>query len=354
MFFFIGFEVYLTSKMVELQKKHSDDKSNCSDHNDYYVGDGLYTSPGNSMAMGYNQMELGSKRKSFANESKASVYFTPNESVDQTQLQLSPIHINYIKENLDSFIGCLKPPSVDTKFCFDKNGSQYNVDIEPIFNFTDRKQMQSEDCNSLHDDLDTEHTVMMNPEDDSSNEDNCSSNPNSDYIHMNTFSKRKSKKGRNSNDLYYSLENVFDSKPSQRSYQPLQISKNTINETSEAQLTNSSASDNCITDDNDSVICIDYKAETGQPISNDKTKFMSIFVNPSQSSLFLNKTAFSFNKLQSSNSMPDLEQQIAYADIHATNDRKHVVQDFASNSDKKLQELDGDCNNEICVATAAV
>lgn len=321
--------MYLQAKIARLQNKHVDEKTCYSDQNDYCVGDGLYEARRHTITT-YNQMEPILKRRSLANDSKASVYFTPTDSVDQTQLQLSPIHINYIKENLDTFVSCLKPPSLSTKFCFDAprlNGELRCASFDS----------QMEDCDSLADEMDTERTAMMTTENDSSNEDNCAMNQNTDYIHLKTLSKRKLKNAQNSKDFYYSLENVFDGIPSGSIYQQMQLSNKTIDEVSETQGTNTSASDNCITEESNSLNRLQSIDPTD---STSNQKLMPIFVNPSQSTsaLFPHHIQFHFHELQASNSLPNIKKETAIADVHSSNEHngKHVTLAIEPNDNECL------------------
>lgn len=216
-------EVYLKSKMTELMQKQADGATLC-DSGEYYVNGGLYA-----------DVDDVSKRKSLANESKASVYFTPTESVDMSQLQLSPIHINYMKENnFDMLTNSLKRP--------------------PKF-FGHRRDLEQQlDCESGADA--DEFTLMIE-----ANDFAAALNP--------TAKQRLKKHCRvNSNDFYYSLENVHDSKLNDAqmgNFQPMKIFNDlTIDEASEAHMSNSSASDNCSSENNLDKITPDE--ETNDPL----------------------------------------------------------------------------------------
>lgn len=197
--------------MTELMQKQADGATSC-DSAEYYVNGGLYA-----------DLDDVSKRKSLANESKASVYFTPTESVDMSQLQLSPIHINYIKENnFDMLTNSLRrAPKL----------------------FGHRRDLEQQlDCDSGADDAANECTLMIE-----ANDFAAALNP--------TAKERLKKHCRvNSNDFYYSLENVHDSKLNEAqmgNFQPMKIFNDlTIDEASDAHMSNSSASDNCCSENN--------------------------------------------------------------------------------------------------------
>lgn len=223
MFYFTDFEVYLQSKMTKLMKQQAEERSDDPESADYYVNDGLY---------GETKDDI-KKRRSLANESKTSVYFTPTDSVDMSQLQLSPIHINYIKENnFDLLANSLNRPP---KYI------GLNRDLDCRYN-----------CEKLTDDVINESTIMIEINE---NDENKLSN---DFAAaLNPIAKHKLKRHCrvNSNDFYYSLENVCEGKPPPNlpkcNFQPMKIFNDlTIDETSETQTSNSSASDNCIASNN--------------------------------------------------------------------------------------------------------
>ena len=65
-------------------------------------------------------------------DSKTSVYYTPTDGTfSPGHLQVSPIHINYINENLDSLIG-LKPNAA-TKFEFDQYTNRFKLRLDPAW-----------------------------------------------------------------------------------------------------------------------------------------------------------------------------------------------------------------------------
>lgn len=304
----------MKSKIIELEASQVDDKS--SDQGECYVGDGL-----NSLVEHngiYSQLESISKRKNMANDSKASVYFTPSDSIDPNQLQLSPIHINYIRENLDSYMGCMKPPPLTPRQLFFQQRQIHSADDDGAVPMTSRMLVQTytNDCAGAivndDDSSETESTIMIGAENDSSNEDNCATKPHTDYIPMNILCKNASKIRCDSKDLYYSLENVFDTKSS-----PIQLSNDlTVDEVSDVQTSNSSASDNCIVGDE----------HTNTDWTNGKVtpeKEITTNTNPSTSRRYVHRvdSAVDFNEMYPSSSLPNINRTIsALAEVHCSKD----------------------------------
>lgn len=306
-FKFSDFEVYLKSKIVEIHAQPNDEGvSCCSDP----IGVPECSQNYSLMSkLAYNPLGAGSTRKSVTNDSKVSVYFTPNDSVDQPQIQISPLHINYIRENLDSYLGCLKPAVSNPKFDFDMHRMQANLEKE-----IDRRRSQyrsnSEDYESAGDgdgdgdeviEIDTEKTKMLN----STNEtDDINDRMYSEtgFIRLNTLPKRhKFRRATGSKDLYYSLENVFDMNVSDSNYYQMRTSTKTIDEASETQLT-SSASDNCSSSDTNHSNQLNGD---GGGSSNPSSNSNMISKNPSQSLLELNHNGFNATQTTSS-SMPNI------------------------------------------------
>lgn len=316
LFLVVDFEVYLKSKIIELQMKQAVDAN--SDHEDYFVDDGLCSSTERKDE--YSQMEPMSKRKSLANDSKASVYFTPAESIDQNQLQLSPIHINYIRENLDSYMGYMKPAPSTARKLFFQQRQMCSADDDGAEPTTSRtfEQTYSNRRTSIDDDSsETESAIMIATENDSSNEDNCAAKPNIDYIPMNIFCKRKSKICGDSRDLYYSLENVFETKSP-----PVQLINDlTVDETS------TSASDNCTADDEN----MNKDWATNGKVTPEKEIPTSENQSGSTSRQCLNHVVESetdFNELYASNSLPNIKRTVsALAEVHCSKDYNgtHVI-----------------------------
>lgn len=324
----------MKSKIVELQKKHADEKDDeHAEHTDYYTGGGLYSSTSRKAL--YHQMEPISKRMSVANDSKASLYFTPTDSIEQTQLQLSPIHINYIRENLDSYSGCMKPAPLTARKLFFQRRLMHSADDDAAdaaesMQFRPLEQTYSNGCASAtidDDDLsETESTIMIANENDSSNEDNCASQPHSDYIPMNILCKKKSRIRSDSKDLYYSLENVFDMKPPQI----IKLTNDLTNgETSDVQLSNSSASDNCIVDDDNNADWPNGKNTPEKEIATTTNSSMSHLIHSSQSGRSLNDAdaTANLNELYPSSSLPNIKRISALADVHCSKDYNgtHVI-----------------------------
>lgn len=223
-------------------------------------------------------------------DSKVSVYYTPNDSVDPTQLQLSPMHINFIKENLNTYTDCIKPSESLCKFDFDMHRLEANLEKE-----IDRRRrylgLYPEDDEDEIIEINTEHTRMLNSDD--SNLDNIATNENQSYIRLNTLPKRnKSKGAANGKDFYYSLENVFDPVTVPNNLFEINLSNKTIDEASETQMT-SSASDNCSSTSNN-------LNPTNSDLSDEHQR-------PSESIIVLNETALNgIDELQSSKSMPNI------------------------------------------------
>lgn len=271
-------------------------------------------------------MEPISKRKSLANDSKASVYFTPTDSIDQNQLQLSPIHINYIRENVDSYMGYMKPaPSTARKLFFQRR-QMHSADDDAAaaaMSFKPLEKIYSNGCAGagIGDDDDiseTESSIMIATENDSSNEDNCAAISHADYIPMNILCKSRSKIHCDSKDLYYSLENVFDTPPPHARF----TNDLAIDESSDLQMSNSSASDNCIVDDeNTNTDWTNGKVTPEKEISSTQNGSMSIITKPS--GLILNQVDSEpdFNELYPSSSLPSIKRTIsALAEVHYSKD----------------------------------
>lgn len=349
--FLADIEVYLKSKIVELQKEHADE--GCSEHGDYYVGDGLYSSTGRKSI--YNQMEPISKRKSMANDSKASVYFTPTESIDHqsTQLQLSPIHINYIRENMDAYVGCARPTAASARKLFFQQRQMHSADDEVIdpMTFGSLKAHSNGFANTIADDndeSDTESTIMIaTAENDSSNEDNCAARSRNDYIPMNILCRNATKHRCDSKDMYYSLENVFDAHPSnainERSQHRPLTNDLTVGESSDVQTSNSSASDNCIVDDEQqNTDWTNGKVTPEKEISSGANGRYGYRVDSDPN----------FNELYPSSSLPIISRTIsASAEVHCSEDsnESHISLDIELPSKPKTAELNAvnQCNGII-------
>lgn len=295
--------MYLKSKIVDIHPIPNDEKSStCSDP----IGVPRNLPINYRLTKFSNQLDASSTKKSLTNDSRVSVYFTPQDSVDQPQVQISPMHINYIRENLDSYIGCLKPVSSNPKFDFDMHRLQANLENE-IDRRRSRYRRNSEDYESVGDEMlqiDAEQTKMLNNVDGTEDVKMVGDSVNNNgYIQLNTLPIRsKFKKFAGSKDLYYSLENVFDSNVADNLYSQRQTSIKTIDDTSETPLT-SSASDNCSSNEashSNQLNSCDRPLEPCHSIKH---------TNPSQSVLELSRGLNGdFKDLQISNSLPNVSE----------------------------------------------
>lgn len=235
-------------------------------------------------------------RRSVTNESKASVYFTPNDSVDQPQLQLSPMHINIIQENLNTFPDCMKPSEAMCKFDFDMHRLEANLELE-----IDRRRhhisSQPDDDDDEIIEIDTEKTRMLNNSDDR-NDDDMAINSSQGYIRLNTIPRHnKYKRTASGNDFYYSLESMFEPATVHSNHYQKHLSNKTVDKASyeETQLT-SSGSDNCSSNE------MNRSNPTTDEYSQDNR-------HPSQSVLVLNNVSTgSYSEIQTSNSMPNISK----------------------------------------------
>lgn len=266
--------MYLKSKIAEVHQQQGGDEENASCYSDPHdVVRRLYATSKYGKPL-FNLIDSSSMRKSITTGSKASVYYTPNESaLDQTaQLQISPMHINYIRENLDTYIDCMKPAASDIKFDFDMHRMQASLEQEVHRRRSQHLRQPSDDYDSAVEDtieIDTEHTKMLNRTDDMPDS-TASSTMAGHCIRMNTLPKRRFKRHVNRNDFFYSMENVSDANALDSDFDNINRSTKTIDEATETLLT-SSGSDNC---------------SSGEMIQSNKA-------NPSQSLLVLNEMATS-------------------------------------------------------------
>lgn len=269
----------------------------------------------------YNPINSVSAKRSVATGSKVSVYYTPNDCVEQPQLQLSPMHINFIQENLNTFPDCMKPSESMCKFDFDMHRLETNLEKE-IIRRRRRIGTQSDD-----DDDDDDETIEINPEKtrmlnetDITNVDNMAINSPQGYIRLNNLKKRnKYKQPSSSKDLYYSLENLFDQAAIDSNLFQMHLSNKTIDETSETQMT-SSASDNCSSNDMSRTI----------PVNADDQR------NPSQSVLVLNEvTPGGHTEIQTSNSMPNISKSIVPTKEDHGN-TEHAIVHYDAHTDQML------------------
>lgn len=281
-------EVYLKSKIAEVHHISNDGEASC-----YSEPNGIQRwsihQKSNNVKPIYHTIDPHSARRSLTTESKASVYYTPDDLVDQHQLQLSPMHINVIQENLNSFADYLKPSESICKFDFNVHRVEANLEQE-----IDRRR-QRINLHSKDDDDDDDETIEINMEktrmlnSDDANFDNTTINQG--YIRLNTLPKRnKCKRTLSGKDFYYSLENVFDPLVNSNNIYQMHLSNKTIDEASceETQMS-SSASDNCS----------GYDPNQSNTMNNGDTK----------SVLVLNEACSSIlNEIQTSNSMPNISE----------------------------------------------
>lgn len=269
-------------------------------------------------------------RRSLTHESRASVYYTPNDTVDLPQLQLSPMHINIIRENLNTFTDCLKPSESVCKFDFDMHRLEANLEQE-----IDRRRRRfgPQAAEDDDDDDDEDETLEINSEKTrmlNSDDANMAINSTQGYIRLNTLPKRnKYKRAASGKDFYYSLENVFDAAATSATpmaannnrYQ-MNLSNKTIDEASceETQLT-SSASDNCSSND---------MSRLNPTNDNDDHR------NPSQSVLVLNEVSVGgINEIKTSNSMPNISKTDKLTKDQI-NDTEHAIVENDSQLDQML------------------
>ncbi|XP_055295916.1 uncharacterized protein LOC129565272 isoform X2 [Sitodiplosis mosellana] len=312
------FEVYLKTKIVEVHNISNDEGTSCcSDPNGLARNLQMKSKLAKSI---YHPFD----RRSITNESKASVYYTPNDTVEQPQLQLSPMHINIIRENLNTFSDCMKPSESMCKFDFDVYRLEANLEQE-----IDRRRRRigiDDDDDDDEDEtiaINTEKTRMLN-----SDEPNMAINSAHGYIRLNTLPKRsKYKRSTSGNDFYYSLENVFDPTAAAAmngNFYKIHLSNKTIEEASceETQLT-SSASDNCSSNGND-------MSRLNPTNVDDHHR------NPSQSVLVLNEVPpGGVNEIKTSNSMPNISKTDSLTK-EPNNDIEHATAKNDSQLDQML------------------
>lgn len=280
--------MYLKTKIAEVHHEPNDGNASCySEPN----GTNAWSMEPNTKTVKpiYHTIGHNSTKESAKNESKASVYYTPNDLVDPPQLQLSPLHINVIQENLNIFSDYLKPSESICKFDFNMHSVEANLEQE-----IDRRRRT---FNSNDDDDDDEETIEINMEktrmltNDDVNTDNEAFNSSWKNIRLSTIPRYyKYKRTKNDKDLYYSLENVFGSSASGKQIYQMHLSNKTIDEAScEEAIMTSSASDNCS--------------------SSEQNHLIQMNGSGAQSVLILSEASSSIpNKTECSNSMPNISQ----------------------------------------------
>lgn len=280
--------MYLKAKIAEVHKVPNDEASCYSDSNDIRQSPQLRGKLSRAPPIGSIW-----GRGNIAHESKASVYYTPNDSVDQHQLQMSPMHINFI----ESYADCFKPSESACKFDFDMHRLETNLEQEINRR---RSQIEQDDEEDEVLEMNAEQMRMLNGEDIETKENNITQG----YIRMNTLPRRnKYKRTASGKDFYYSLENVFDL--ADRNGYQLHSTK-TIDEASETQMT-SSASDNCSSSE----------MSRSNPINNEEQQY------PSQSVLN-DVSADELNGKQCSNSLPNINRSEELTKEHC-NQIDHVT-----------------------------
>lgn len=304
------FEVYLKSKIAEVQNIRNDESNSCTSDPSELANIMQLKSKLMKVPYHHRGIDLVSSHRSFTNESKASVYYTPNDSVDQShQLQSSPMHINYIQENLNTFTDCLKPEP-RCKFDFNMHRLEENLEQE----IDQRRRRHTILCSKLggeaaDNDDDDDETIGINSEqtrmlnrgcnknDDGGADDDLANNLAQGYIPLNTLPKHnnKFKRSASGKDLYYSLENVFDvvSSGVVSNLYEMTVSNKTIDEASETQVT-SSTSENCSSNSDMSR----SHAMTSESLEDNN--------NPTRSMLVLNDEVRLDEVPVSSNSMPNI------------------------------------------------
>lgn len=306
------FEVYLKTKIAEVRNMPNDESNSCtSDPNEVAK---IMQLKAKLMKPPYHRgIDLILAHQSVTNESKASVYYTPNDSVDQTQqLQSSPMHINFIQENLNTYTECMKPEPV-CKFDFNMHRLEANLEQE----IDKRRRRHTILCANLginndgNDDDDDDETLDINSEQTQMlnrsggkniDGDDDVANMSQGYIPLNILPKHnKFKRSASGKDLYYSLENVFDvvSSGVVSNLYEMTVSNKTIDEASETQVTTS-------TSDNSS----SNAAMTSESIEDN---------NPTRSMLALNEGAH-LNDAPTSNSMPNIISNMERFSIESTHD----------------------------------
>lgn len=288
------FEVYLKAKIGEVHQTQNDEGNSCiSDPNELSK---IMQLRAKLMKPSYHRgIDLISAHCSRTNESKASLYYTPNECVDQSyQLQSSPMHINFIQENLNTFTDCVKPDPI-CKFDLNMHGADGEQETDHTV-LCANIEGRGEDDDDEKLDITTEQTQMLNSNKNDDGDDDLVNNLSQDYIPLNTLPKHNAfKRSGSGKDTYYSLENVFDTVSSKlvNNLTDMAVSNKTIDEATETQAT-SSTSDN---------------SSSGNMSRSNAMTSGSLDENPSQSMLVLNEGA-NLEDVATSNSMPNITSKI--------------------------------------------
>lgn len=306
------FEVYLRTKLAEVQNLPNDESNSCTSDPNELAKIMQLKSKLSKQPFHHRGIDSISAHRSVANESKASVYYTPNDSIDQShQLQSSPMHINYIQENLNIYTDCLKPEPM-CKFDFSVHRLEANLEQE----IDQRRRSHTILCAGNYDaddddeilEINTEQTQMLNRSCNKDNDDDIVINLSQGCIPLNTMPKHnKFKRSASGKDMYYSLENVFDvvSSGVVSNLYEMAVSNKTIDEASETQAT-SSTSDNNMNRSN---------AMTSESLEGN---------NPSRSMLVLNENAH-LNDVPTSNSMPNIISNMKQFSIESQDDNDNCT-----------------------------
>lgn len=297
------FEVYLKTKIAEVHHI-STEEGHCSNADPNVVARSLQLKS-KLMKPRYQAIDSVAAHQSMTHESKVSVYYTPNESVDQPQLQLSPMHINFIQENLNTYADYLKPSESMCKFDFDMHRLEANLEKE-----IDRRRRRigsyadDEDDETIE--INTENTRMLNGD-----VDHIANDSTEGYIRLNTLPKRnKFKRAASGKDLYYSLENVFDPVTLPSNLFEKNLSNKTIDEASETPMTSSASENSSSTSNNLSQL---------NPTNSESS------VDPQHPSVLVLDETASDGERKPSNSMPNINKTEHSTKEYSVNDDTVVV-----------------------------
>lgn len=290
--------------MGEVQKAANDDDHSCmSDPNELSR---IMQLKSKLMRPPYHRgIDLISAHYSMTNESKASLYYTPNECADQSyQLQSSPMHINFIEENLNTYADCMKPELM----------CKFELNLHDVVGHESSHTARSANRNGDYDDderidITTEQTQMLNSM--KHDGDDVVNNLSQGYIPLNTLPKRNTfKRSGSGKDTYYSLENVFDvvSGKLGNNRNEMAASTKTIEEASETQATTSTS---------------DNSSSSNMSRSNAMTSGSLDHNHPSQSMLVLNGEAH-LDDVATSNSLPNITSKMEKLTVER-NDADHVA-----------------------------
>lgn len=337
--------MYLKTKIAEAQNIPNGESNSCTSDPNELAKIMQLKSKLSKQPFHHRGIDSISAHRSVANESKASVYYTPNDSIDQShQLQSSPMHINYIQENLNTFADCLKPEP-RCKFDFNMHRLEENLKRE----IDQRRRRHTILCAKLgggDDADDDDETIDINSEQTRMLNQSCSKNGDcgdgddvvnnlaQGYIPLNTLPSKhnsKFKRSASGKDMYYSLDNVFDVVSSgvvSQLYE-MAMSNKTIDEASETQVT-SSTSENSSSSNNMSR----SHAMTRESLEDN---------NPSRSMLMLNGAAHLNDVPTSSNSMPNIISKMESFSIECHDDAAAHNDDHTDAKTTAISATANDC-----------